>query len=80
MDYNLLMNRAPRFTARDIKPVLVRQGRKQRWIAEQIGFTEAHVSNIIRGKRTIDGVRAEKIAHLLGESVHCLFMIHESND
>ena len=60
-----------------IKELLARNGRKVKWLAEQIGCHPTEVSQWIAGRRTPSLPRAIKIASILGCTVEDLFSITE---
>jgi transcriptional regulator with XRE-family HTH domain len=64
-----------RYRARGLDQLLKREGRKQRWLANEVGISEALLSYIVSGERTASEKVAEAIAEALGKS---LFLIFES--
>jgi transcriptional regulator with XRE-family HTH domain len=59
------MRYTDRFTATKIGTVLAEQGRRQDWLAEQVGVSGAALNRWIKGRRTIDRATAERIAAVL---------------
>ena len=57
--------------------VIDEQGRKRRWLAERVGVSEAYLSLIIAGSRTVDRALGERIGALLGVPFFLLFEIAE---
>jgi plasmid maintenance system antidote protein VapI len=61
------------YRAKGIAPLLDQQGRKQRWLAAQVGVSESHLSRVISGERLISRESAERIAAALDTSLFLLF-------
>ena len=61
-----------------IKELLARNGRKVKWLAEQISCHPTEVSQWIAGRRTPSLPRAIKIANILGCAVEDLFPTEQS--
>lgn len=55
-----------------LKRVLDEQGRRQNWLAEQVGVHESHISRIVNGLHCNDATQ-RKIACALGRDVHELW-------
>lgn len=55
-----------RFYAVDLADVLAEQGRRQDWLAQQIGVSKPMMSYIISGRRTVSEPVARQISALLG--------------
>ncbi len=62
-----------RYRTSQIGPALKEQGRKQRWLAEQLGVHESIVSDWVNGRRTVDHLRAKQIARVLDIPFYLLF-------
>jgi plasmid maintenance system antidote protein VapI len=56
------------------------QGRKQRWLAEQVGVHESLVSEWINGRRTLSELRAKQVARVLGVPFYLLFNVTEETN
>lgn len=70
-----------RYDATLLAQFLRDQGRKQRWLAEQIGTHESLVSEWVNGRRTISERRARQVAQALGVPFYLLFPVTtESED
>jgi len=67
------MNNGSRYKASQLAAVLENQGRKQRWLALQLGIHESIVSAWISGKRTLGEDRAKQVADTLGLPLFLLF-------
>jgi transcriptional regulator with XRE-family HTH domain len=65
------------YRARGLMDLLNQQGRKQRWLANQVGVSESHLSRVVAGERLIDQVAAERISSVLAVP---LFLIFEFTD
>lgn len=48
------------------------EGRKQRWLADQVGVSESHMSYVIKGAQVSDDL-AQAIAKALGRQVDEVF-------
>jgi len=64
---------SPRYTGTKIGDVLTEQGRRQDWLAAQVGVKPATVNRWIKGSRQIDRVNAERVAAALGVPFFSLF-------
>jgi transcriptional regulator with XRE-family HTH domain len=62
-----------RFTGTRIRSVLEFQGRRQDWLADQVGISRATLNLAIKGERTLGADAAEKIATALGVPFVLLF-------
>lgn len=56
----------PRYHTPHLGAVLACQGRTQRWLAGRLGVSEAFVSLLAAGARTVDRDTGERLAALLG--------------
>lgn len=65
--------RAERYRATGLGEVIDAQGRKRRWVADRVGMSEAYLSMIISGERTVDRGQGERIGALLGVPFFLLF-------
>lgn len=63
----------PRMRATRLADVLKAQGRKRRWLAEQVGVSESFISRIVAGERMADAALAERIAAILGTPIFFVF-------
>lgn len=59
--------------ATGLKNVLESQGRKKRWLADQVRLSESYLGRVIAGTRTISQGDAERIAATLGLPLFLLF-------
>lgn len=80
IEYSLLMERTQRLTATNLNEVIEAQGRRKRWLAEQVGVSESLIGKIALGQRTISAPLASKIALLLNEDVDRLFALYEQSE
>lgn len=46
-----------------------RDGRAKYWLAEQVGWSQEHLSRVINGRVPLTRVAAEKLAEIFGEPV-----------
>ncbi len=69
------MSEERRYDATRLAQVLRDQGRKQRWLAEQIGTHESLVSEWVNGRRSISEARGRQIADALGIPFYLLFNV-----
>lgn len=69
------MRNDPRYDATLLAQVLRDQGRKQRWLAAEIGTHESLVSEWVNGRRTISEHRARQVAEVLGMPFYLLFPV-----
>lgn len=74
------MSEERRFQTNRIGQVLRDQGRKQRWLAEQIGTHESLISEWVNGRRTISETRARQVADALGIPFYLLFDVTIATD
>lgn len=65
--------RTERYRAVRLGEVIDAQGRKRRWVADRVGMSEAYLSMIISGERTVDRAQGERICALLGVPFFLLF-------
>jgi len=68
-----MRNTIHRYAGTKIKVVLDEQGRRQDWLADQVGVAPATVNRWINGSRTVDVANARKIAAILGVPLFLLF-------
>ena len=62
-----------RFTGSKIKIVLLEQGRRQDWLANQVGVSQSTVTRWLKGDLAIRQMHALKIAQTLGVPFDLLF-------
>jgi len=62
-----------RYTGTKIRETLHAQGRRQDWLAFQLGVSPATVNRWIKGGRSIDHTNAVKVAQILGVPFFLLF-------
>lgn len=62
-----------RFTGTKIKIVLMEQGRRQDWLANQVGVSQSTVTRWLKGELPIRSDHATKIAQVLGVPFGLLF-------
>ncbi len=74
------MNNGDRYSATRLAEVLEDQGRKQRWLASQIGIHESIVSDWINGRRTLSEDRAKQVAEALAIDFYLLFPVPNGTD
>ncbi len=60
------MNETTHFTGTKIKAILTAQGRRQDWLASQVGVATSTVSRWMSGELPIRKEHAEKVASALG--------------
>jgi plasmid maintenance system antidote protein VapI len=80
MIYDSHMDGKPRYTARQLGPVMAAQGRKKRWLAAQVGVHESLIGKLIAGQRSASQQTAERISAVLGLPIGVLFAIHERSE
>lgn len=66
-----------RFTGTKVKTVLTEQGRRQDWLANQIGVSQSTVTRWLKGDMTIGQEHANAISSLLGIPFSLLFESRE---
>ena len=49
------------------------QGRKQRWLAAQLGFNESHFTRALAGRKTLSREQAEILCRILGVPLFLIF-------
>lgn len=59
--------------AAGVKRIIKRKGLKQRWVAEQAGFTSAQLTNRLTGECLIKASEIQTFAHVLGVGVEEIF-------
>jgi transcriptional regulator with XRE-family HTH domain len=64
---------APRYTGTKIRSALVAQGRRQDWLARQVGISAAMLNLAMSGKRTLGSDVAERISLVLQVPFDLLF-------
>jgi hypothetical protein len=62
-----------RFRSKTLSETLRGQGRKGRWLASQVGLSDASISRLISGKQTVDETVAKRISLILGVPFFVLF-------
>lgn len=67
--------RPPRYTGTKIGEVLAEQGRRQDWLAAQIGVTPATVNRWIKGTRLMNHASAVLVSSTLGVDFSLLFSV-----
>jgi transcriptional regulator with XRE-family HTH domain len=73
------MSDEQRYDATLLAKVLRDQGRKQRWLAAEIGTNESLVSEWVNGRRTVSEHRARQVASVLGVPFYLLFHVTEES-
>jgi len=68
-----MIERDLRYTGTKIRETLEAQGRRQDWLAAQIGVSPAAVNRWIKGSRSVDHANALKISQILGVPFFLLF-------
>lgn len=71
------MREPTNFKANEIDRLLAEEGRKSRWLANQVGISESHLSRIVSGERRISESLAKRIAEAIGAP---LFLAFELTD
>lgn len=74
------MSNEQRYDAALLAKFLRDSGRKQRWLAEQIGTHESLVSEWVNGRRTISERRARQVAAVLGVPFYLLFPVANASE
>lgn len=74
------MNRTPRYTGTKIKDVLAAQGRRQDWLAGQVGVSGSTVTRWLKGDLSISHEHAEKVARALGVPLFLVVEFRKEND
>lgn len=77
---NVTHPRPDGYFATNLKAVLDEQGRRQDWLAEQIGVSESFMSRVIRGHCVIMRDRAERAAVALGVPFFVLFELRDGSE
>lgn len=49
-----------------LKDIIAAQGRRQNWVAEQLGIPEGAFSKMVRGMQQVPARKIEPLAQLLG--------------
>lgn len=62
-----------RWRATELGQTLRTQGRRQNWLASQVGISQSFMSLIIQGERTVGQGTAERMAFILGVPLRMLF-------
>lgn len=68
-----MMENNLRYSGTNIRAVLDAQGRRQDWLADQVGISDALLSMAINGKRTLGAGVAKRIATVLGVPFFVIF-------
>lgn len=68
-----------RFVATGLGPVLDERGIKSAWLARRVGVSRGHMTNVVKGRRTVGRPAAETVAALLGVPLFLLFRFDGSN-
>ena len=66
------MRQQPSATATRLFDILAAQGRRQDWLAEQVGCSQAYVSMMKSGQRPLPDWFVERAARVLGVPVEVL--------
>lgn len=74
------MTDTDRFSAGNLGAVLREQGRRQDWLSRQIGVSEALISKVLKGERTLSRTHAERVATALNVPFFMLFELRERSD
>ncbi len=75
-----MKHNSDRLSGITIKTVLDQQGRRQDWLANQVGVSPATVNRWMKGTRTVDIERARRIAVILGVPFYLLWNIPEGTN
>lgn len=62
-----------RMRSTGLKNVMEAQGRKKRWLADEVKLSESYLGRVINGTRTISKSDADRIATALGIPLFLLF-------
>lgn len=74
------MREPTNFRANEIERLLREQGRKARWLAEQVGISESHLSRIVSGERRISESLAAQIAQAINAPLFLAFELTSVNE
>lgn len=77
--YNTHMREPTNFRANEIERLLAQEGRKSRWLAEQVGISESHLSRIVSGERRISESLAKRIANAINAPLFLAFEFTDVN-
>lgn len=68
------------FRATQLERVLAEQGRKARWLAQEVGISESHLSRIVTGERRVSEALATRISKAIQTPLFLVFELSvESN-
>ncbi len=67
------MERRAIYQATGLKAVLAAQGRRQDWLARQVGVSEQLISSALSGRRNLTREVAERVANVLGVPFFVVF-------
>ncbi len=74
------MREQTNYRATGLSEVLVSEGRKARWLAEQLGVSESHLSRVVNRERKTTGLLAKKVADILNRPLFLLFELTEESE
>jgi transcriptional regulator with XRE-family HTH domain len=69
-----------RYGAGNLRAVLHQQGRRQDWLSRQIGVSEALISKVLKGERTLSRAHAERVAAALNVPFFMIFELRERSE
>jgi len=73
MESNATATREERLRATALGAVIEERGIKKVWLARQVGISDGHLANVIKGARTMPRSTAEQVARCLGLPLFLLF-------
>lgn len=69
------------YDGRKLQAIMQAQGRRQTWLAQQVGVSVSMINHILKGRKPLTPVMAARIAMALGLPVFCLARdIHIGNE
>jgi transcriptional regulator with XRE-family HTH domain len=71
------MEHMTRYNGRKLAGLMAAQGRTGKWLARQVGISEASISRLMHGKQSVDAVLAQRIAATLQVPLFLCFDVHD---
>lgn len=74
------MQTIERYRATNLGEVMQAQGRRQTWLAAQLGVHKSLITHILKGRRSVARDSGERIASLMGVPFFVLFELSDETN
>jgi transcriptional regulator with XRE-family HTH domain len=77
--YDAVMKQESRYRATALDQTIRAQGRRQRWLAAQVGVSESHLSRIVSGEREAPESLARRLSEVLTVPLFLVFSLSDDS-